>query len=257
MAAGQEKLAHGAIEVRELVDLTEFEATLPIQAEVWGFSEVDQVPSRLIGIARFIGGLVLGAYDGGRLIGFSLTFPGRKPDGASYWHSHQTAILPAYQNSGIGRRIKLRQREEAIRAGVQSIEWTFDPLESRNAYFNIERLGVTARSYVLNLYGITSSALHAALPTDRLVAEWHVESVRVKAIVERGETILKKVDAIVAVPLEIADLKTKDVDRAREIQLRIGEEFQRHFEAGLAVIGYRRTDKDGLFELGRPEEQPL
>jgi predicted GNAT superfamily acetyltransferase len=98
--------------------------------------------------------------------------------------------------------------------------------------------------------------LHAALPTDRLVAEWHVESARVKAIVERGETILKKVDAIVAVPLEIADLKTKDVDRAREIQLRIGEEFQRHFEAGLAVIGYRRTDKDGLFVLGRPEEQP-
>ncbi len=256
MAAGQEKLARPAVEIRELHDLAEFEATLPIQAAVWGFSEVDQVPSRLLGVARFIGGLVLGAYDGGRLVGFSLALPGRKPGGETYWHSHMTAILPAYQNCGIGRRLKLRQREEAIRAGVRRIEWTFDPLEIRNAYFNIERLGVIARSYIPNFYGITSSALHASLPTDRLVVEWHVESPRVKAIVERGAGIGKNVEAAVTVPGEIAELKSNDADRARAVQLRIGEELQRHFRSGLAVIGYRRTEEGGLFELGRLEGQP-
>jgi predicted GNAT superfamily acetyltransferase len=257
MAAGQENLAGSAIEIRKLEDQAEFEATLPIQAEVWGYSEMDLVPSRLLGVARFIGGLVLGAYDGGRLIGFNLVFPGRKPDGAPYWHSHMTAILPAYQNTGVGRRIKLRQREEAILAGVRLVEWTFDPLEIRNAYFNIERLGVIARGYVPNLYGITSSALHASLPTDRLVAEWHVESARVNAIVERGGKISRKVDATITVPGDIAELKTRSADAARAIQLRIGEEFLRHFAAGRAVIGYRRTDAGGMFELGRLEEQPI
>jgi predicted GNAT superfamily acetyltransferase len=251
MAAGQEQLDAPAVEIRVLQDLAEFEETLRIQSEVWGFSEVDQVPSRLLGVARFIGGLVLGAYDGARMIGFSLAFPGVKPGGQAYWHSHMTAVLPAYQNSGLGQRIKLRQREEAIRAGLRLIEWTFDPLETRNAYFNIERLGVVARRYVPNFYGITSSALQGALPTDRLVAEWHVASPRVEAIVERGEKADKRVEAEVEIPAEIAAMRTRDVAGALAIQSHAREQFERHFAAGLTVVGYRRGAGGGVFELGR------
>lgn len=251
MAAGQEQLDAPAVEIRVLQDLAEFEETLRIQSEVWGFSEADQVPSRLLGVARFIGGLVLGAYDGARMIGFSLAFPGRKPSGAAYWHSHMTAVLPAYQNSGLGRRIKLRQREEAMQAGVNLIEWTFDPLETRNAYFNIERLGVVVRRYVPNFYGITSSVLQGALPTDRLIAEWHVASPRVEAIVERGEKADRKVEAEVEIPAEVAAMRTSDVAGALAVQSRAREQFERHFEAGLTVLGYRRAASGGVFELGQ------
>jgi predicted GNAT superfamily acetyltransferase len=209
------------------------------------------VPSRLLGIARFIGGLVLGAYDGARLVGFSLAFPGFKPSGTAYWHSHMTAVLPAYQNSGLGRRIKLRQREEAMRAGLSLIEWTFDPLETRNAYFNIERLGVVARRYVPNFYGITSSVLQGALPTDRLIAEWHVASPRVEAIVERGEKADREVEAEVEIPAEVAVMRTRDIAGALAIQSRAREQFERHFEAGLTVLGYRRAANGGVFELGQ------
>lgn len=250
MAAGEEQLAAPAVEIRVLQDLAEFEETLRIQSEVWGFSEADQVPSRLLGVARFIGGLVLGAYDSARMIGFSLAFPGRKPNGTAYWHSHMTAVLPAYQNSGLGRRIKLRQREEAMQAGVSLIEWTFDPLETRNAHFNIERLGVVARRYVPNLYGITSSVLQGALPTDRLVAEWHVASPRVEAIVDRGEKADRNVEAEIEIP-EIAAMRTSDIAGALAVQSRAREQFERHFEAGLTVVGYRRGASGGVFELGR------
>jgi predicted GNAT superfamily acetyltransferase len=250
MAAGQEQLGAPAIEIRVLQDLAEFEETLRIQSEVWGFSEVDQVPSRLFGVARFIGGLVLGAYDGVRMIGFSLAFPGVKPGGESYWHSHMTAVLPAYQNSGLGRRMKLRQREEAMQAGLSLIEWTFDPLETRNAHFNIERLGVVARRYVPNLYGITSSVLQGALPTDRLVAEWYVASPRVKAIVDCGEKAARNVDVEVEIRAEIAAMRTTDIAGALAIQSRAREQFERHFESGLTVVGYRRAANGGVFELG-------
>ena len=250
MAAGQEQLDTPAVEIRVLQDLAEFEETLRIQSEVWGFSEVDQVPSRLLGIARFIGGLVLGAYDGARLVGFSLAFPGFKPSGTAYWHSHMTAVLPAYQNSGLGRRIKLRQREEAMRAGLSLIEWTFDPLETRNAYFNIERLGVVAGRYVPNFYGITSSVLQGALPTDRLIAEWHVASPHVEAIVDRGEKADRHVEAEIEIP-EIAAIRTTDIAAALAVQSRAREQFERHFEAGLTVVGYRRGASGGVFELGQ------
>jgi predicted GNAT superfamily acetyltransferase len=165
-------------------------------------------------------------------------------------------VLQEFQNQGIGRRLKLKQREEAQKAGIGLIEWTFDPLEIRNAHFNIERLGVVVRRFICNLYGITSSRLHGGLPTDRLVAEWHVNSPRVQAIVDRGETVAKCSEATVEVPLQIDQWRRGDLEKARQAQDGIRDRFQKLFAQGLGVVGYQRKESGGSFQLGRFEKQP-
>ncbi len=103
-------------------------------------------------------------------------------------HSHMMGVLPEYQNQGIGHALKMRQKEDALARGIDLIEWTFDPLDMKNAYFNVERLGAIVRRYVRNQYGVSSSMLHGGLPTDRCVAEWWIAKDRVKAeVVERIE----------------------------------------------------------------------
>jgi predicted GNAT superfamily acetyltransferase len=242
--------------IRVLHELEDFRETVAVQREIWGFSDTDLVPPRLMTVSTHIGGLVLGVHEGDRMIGFSLAIPGVKADSKAYWHSHMTGILPPFQNQGIGRRLKLKQREEARRAGIGLVEWTFDPLEIRNSHFNIERLGVVVRCFVPNQYGITSSRLHGGLPTDRLVAEWYVNSARVEAIVDRGETVERRSEASIEVPGQIDEWRRQDVEKARQAQDRIRTEFQQLLAGGLGVVGYRRTPGGGAFELGRFEDQP-
>lgn len=246
-----------AISIRVLQALEDFQKTVAVQREVWGFSDTDIVAPRLMTVAVHIGGLVLGAYHGEHMVGFSLAMPGVKKGGAAYWHSHMTGILPSFQNQGIGRQLKLKQREEARRSGIELIEWTFDPLEIRNAHFNLERLGVIVRRFIPNQYGITSSRLHGGLPTDRLMAEWHVNSPRVEAIVDRGETLERRAQASVHVPLEIDQWRSNDVEKARQAQDRIRAQFQQLLGGGLAVVGYQRASDGGRFELGNLDEQPV
>ncbi len=245
------------VEIRSLRDHAEYRETLEVQRRTWGFCESDCVPPRLMIVAVEIGGLALGAFSDGQLIGFSVTFPGRAEgdhdEGPStFWHSHMTGVLPEWQDRGIGRRIKLAQREEALRAGVEVVEWTFDPLEIRNAYFNIERLGIIVRRFLPNQYGITSSRLHGGLPTDRLVAEWHVGSERVGAVIEKATRNRDEVVRTIEIPQQIADLRVNDSEAAREIQTRVREQFQQSFAEGLTVVGYRLAENTGAYELGSP-----
>jgi predicted GNAT superfamily acetyltransferase len=251
MVAGQESVAVGDIEVRVLSEHKEFHETLSVQSGVWRFSEVDQVPPRILSVSKYIGGLVLGAYEDARMIGFSLSFPGMKRGGATYWHSHMTGVLDGYQNRGIGYKIKLKQREEAIRCGVDLVEWFFDPLQIRNAHFNIEKLGGVVRSFLPNQYGITSSPLHGGLPTDRLVIEWNVTSMRVATVVAGGEITDRRIEQTIRIPASIDDWRANDPEQARSLQTRVRGEFQKHFGEGLVVIGYERTDEGGVFQLGR------
>jgi predicted GNAT superfamily acetyltransferase len=245
------------IVIRVIKEHEEFQETVSLQREVWGFSETDIVPTRLMTVSTHIGGLVLGAYDGEEMIGFSLALPGVKPGGKAYWHSHMTGLAPAFQGQGIGRRIKFRQREEAQRAGIDLIEWTFDPLEIRNSYFNLERLGVVVRSYVPNQYGITSSRLHGGLPTDRLVAEWYVNSPRVQAIVDQGERVDRSVEATVEVPLQVGQWRRDDIGKVRQTQEALRARFLELLGNGLGVVGYRVSSEQGVFELGRFDDQPV
>lgn len=225
--------------IREIAEHDELEAAVNLQRLIWGFEDVDLLPLRLFVVATKIGGHVLGAFEGERMIGFSLAIPGLKPGGVVYWHSHMMGVLPDYRNQGIGRQLKLRQREDALARGIRLIEWTFDPLELKNAYLNIEKLGVIVRRYVLNQYGNTTSPLHGGLPTDRCVAEWYLDLERPPSVTE----------ARIPIPSEIGTLRRSDPARAREIQQRASGQFLDCFHRGLAVVGFERTDTAGTYLL--------
>ena len=244
-----------SLAIRRLETEAEFREALDVEKRVWGFADVELVPWRLMVVATESGGLVAGAFDGDTMIGFSLAFAGLHPDGTSHWHSHMTGVLPEYQNRRIGRRLKLHQRQQAIERGVELIEWTFDPLDIRNGYFNVVRLGIIVRRLLPNLYGTTTSHLQGALPTDRLVAEWHLKSSRVAAaLAGREGRDPANVEATIDIPAKIEQLRHSDIEAAKSIQARVREEFQQSFAKGLMVVGYRVTGDGGVFELGRSSE---
>lgn len=246
MAAGQER---GPFEIRHLTTLAELGEAVRLQKEIWGFEDIELLPLRLFVVAQKVGGQTIGAFDGDRMVGFLLAIPGLK-QGQMYLHSHMMGVRPEYRNSGLGRRMKLMQREEALRRGIQLVEWTFDPLEIKNAYFNIERLGAVVRRYVLNQYGTTTSHLHGGLPTDRCVAEWYLASGRVEALLAGREKAPVEVVERVAVPADIAELREKDPRQAREIQGEISARFLEYFGKGLAVIGFETSSEAGTYLFG-------
>jgi predicted GNAT superfamily acetyltransferase len=164
-------------------------------------------------------------------------------------------VLPPYRNTGLGRRLKLNQKTYAAEAGLDLIEWTFDPLEIKNAFFNIERLGAIMRRYVPNQYGTTTSRLHGGLPTDRLVAEWWINSPRVEALSAGRPFERASTDVRIEVPCDIGAMRSQDPARAREIQAMIGAQFEKCFEQGLAVIGFETTREVGAYLLGRWESE--
>jgi predicted GNAT superfamily acetyltransferase len=240
----------GDIEIRQLAELEEFAGVVRLQREIWGFQDVELLPLRLFVVADKIGGQVLGAFDAGKMVAFCLCIPGLKPGGKYYFHSHMLGVLPPYRNTGLGRRLKLAQREYALVQGIDLIEWTFDPLELKNAFFNIERLGAIARRYVHNQYGRTSSHLHSGLPTDRLTAEWWIRSPRVEAIVNGRPMERQPIEARIEVPAGISSLVEEDGERARQIQASIGEQFGVHFRAGLAAVGIEKNPESSVYLLG-------
>jgi predicted GNAT superfamily acetyltransferase len=240
------------LEVRALTDHADLREAVRLQQEIWGFAEVELLPVRLFVVATKVGGQVFGAFENGRMIAFLLAIPGIKPGGVSYLHSHMMGVLPEYRDRGLGRVLKLRQREDAIARGIKLIEWTFDPLEIKNAYFNIERLGAVVRRYVLNQYGTTSSHLHGGLPTDRCVAEWHVTTRHAEGTLNDAKPRYET-KARIEVPLEIATWRSEDPKRAREAQKQISDQFLEHFRAGLAVVGFERGESAASYLLGKWE----
>lgn len=237
------------IECRLLATRREFEEAVGLQKRIWGFEDIELLPLRLFVVASKIGGHSFGAYDGEEMIGFCIAIPGLKSGGHNYLHSHMLGVLPGYDNRGVGRRLKLAQREDALARGVELMEWTFDPLELKNAYFNMERLGAIVRRYVDNQYGTTSSPLHGGLPTDRCVAEWWMGSERVRGVLAWAPPA-RTVEERIGIPADIAALRRRDPKLARAIQKEAGDRFRECFARGLAVIGFERTETKGTYLLG-------
>jgi predicted GNAT superfamily acetyltransferase len=240
------------VTIRNCETLEEKQACFALQKEVWNFADADLVPVRMFVVAAKIGGQVVGAFDGNELVGFALAIPGTR-NRQSYLHSQMLGVRQQYRNRGLGRRMKLYQREDALARGFELMEWTFDPLEIKNAYLNIEKLGAIARRYNVNQYGITSSALQGGLPTDRLVAEWWMKSYRVQAILANTPRPSFECRADIAVPAEIYQWKSAAATRAQAlaVQQRNREHFRRAFSDGLSVLGYERDERgDGRFLLG-------
>ena len=162
-------------------------------------------------------------------------------------------VAEDYRNRGVGKMLKLAQRDDALARRIDLMEWTFDPLEIKNAFFNIERLGAVVRRYVLNQYGISTSVLHTGLPTDRCVAEWWMPSERVKKALAGERSEHGPVEGRIQVPSDIETIRTKEPGRAREIQGVISEQFENAFDRGLAVIGFERAEATGDYLLGKCE----
>jgi len=162
-----------SITIRNLTTNQEFKQVLELERIVWGFSDpYDMVPPVVFTITVKRGAILLGAFDDGRLVGFSYSIVGMKDHKPLQW-SHMTGVLPEYRG-GLGYRLKLAQRERALELGYDLIEWTYDPLQAMNAHFNMTKLGCVSEEYHRNVYGESTSALHRGTPTDRLVAQWHI-----------------------------------------------------------------------------------
>lgn len=246
-----------SIALRRCHSIEDFRACVALQKEVWNFSDAELVPLRMFVVADKVGGQVMGAFDGSVMVGFALSVPGTRT-GHVYLHSHMLAVRKDHRNGGLGRRLKLMQREDALARGIELIEWTFDPLEIKNAYLNIEKLGAIARRYNINQYGITSSPLQGGLPSDRLIAEWWLRSKRVETLLATGKIPRVVEESSVQVPAQIYDWKAAPETRtkAQQVQERNREQFLQAFSQGLGVLGYERdTQGDGKFLLGHWDEQ--
>ena len=242
--------------LRHCSTLEGFRLCVALQKEVWGFSDAELVPLRIFSLAPKIGGQVVGAWDGETFVGYAMAIPGNRY-GHPYLHSHMVAVKEGYRNTGLGRKLKLFQRQDAIARGYELMEWTFDPLEIKNSYFNLERLGAIARRYNVNQYGITNSPLQGFLPTDRLVAEWWMNSQRVKTVLNGGRpTVL--LEERVDVPNEIYAWKGDPTRRAHaeEVQSQNRKLLQSAFARGLSCLGYERdAEGNGRFLLGHWNEK--
>ena len=227
-----------SIVVRKCETLEEFHQCVDLQREVWNEVDLELAPVTIFVVAAHTGGQVLGAFDGQKLVGFIQAVVGLR-DGVPYLHSHMAAVDAAYRGRGVGRLLKLFQREEALSRGIRRIEWTFDPLETRNAYFNFNRLGAISRTYRPNAYGITTSPLHRGLPTDRLLAEWHLDSARVMAAIENLAKDPIDAPAMIELPPELPHLLEENSPRIKEVQVRIRSEFMKWFAKGYAVVHFR------------------
>jgi predicted GNAT superfamily acetyltransferase len=213
------------IEVRHCHSLAEYEECVRLELSIWG--EDIAVPAAIFVVAHHTGGQILGAFLGSRLVGFTMSLAGFRP-GQQFLHSHMTAVLPEFQNCGVGRRLKLFQRDDGLHRGIGLVEWTFDPLELKNAYFNLSRLGAVARRYSPNCYGVTESPLHAGLPTDRLVAEWWLDSGRVKSVLA-GKAPASSSGERISLPSNIIELRSADRPARARVQREAREQFQHWF----------------------------
>jgi predicted GNAT superfamily acetyltransferase len=176
-----------AIEIRDLHTLDEYRAVVQLEGEIWGYTDpgdIITVPVFIITLKR--GGILVGAFDGPRMIGFAFSLVGVKNGRPTQW-SHMMGVVASHRRSGLGRALKLAQRDRALAAGFDLMEWTFDPLQALNAHLNFTKLGVVCEEYVRNLYGESTSALHRGTPTDRFVVQWRLREPHVERRIAQAD----------------------------------------------------------------------
>ena len=210
--------------IRDISSVDELHAVEALQKDVWGVADIDVLPAIHMIAARAVGAIIIGAFEGDDLIGFVYGFPGFE-SGHRVIHSDMLAVLPSHRDRGVGRALKLAQRDAALAQGVDRITWTFDPHQPLNAWFNFVRLGVTADRYLRDFYGTTTSPLHRH-GTDRLWVTWHLnEERRVSPAGKR-----------VRIPASREELR---------------REFESAFAEGYIVTGFERNEGSCAYLLSR------
>ena len=241
-------VASEEISIRECVGIAEYDACVRLQREAFGLPDIELSPRRHLIVSQAAGGWTLGAFAAGEMVGFVHHLVALRA-GEIIGYSHMMAVAAALQNRGVGARLKWAQRERAISEGRRFIKWTWDPMQARNAHFNINRLGVVVRSYAVNFYGTDYNTWPAGggaaygLDSDRLFAGWELLSSRVAALA-RGDAEAAKITAApmrtIEIPPHWSALVREDPAAARREQLRVRAEFQDAFAAGLVCAGFDR-----------------
>lgn len=234
-------------EIRELHGPAEFAACVQLQRETWGASFSETVPAAILQVSQKIGGITAGAFEDGQMVGFVFGMTGVDEAGAPVHWSDMLAVRSTHRNRGIGEKLKWYQRDTLRARGVERMYWTFDPLDAKNAYLNFTRLGVTAREYVVDMYGQTDSPLHAT-GTDRLIVVWEMASERVLARRAGQLDEQVRVDTRIEIPMDIHELNRASPKRAREWREKTRAEFLKYLP-GNVVTAFLRTDERGYYAL--------
>jgi predicted GNAT superfamily acetyltransferase len=242
------------IEIRECVTLDELSDCVELQREVFALPEIEISPVRHFVVTKNAGGFILGAYSGDELVGFVLSVPAFLR-GEKAFYSHMTAVKATFQSYGIGGKLKWTQRKRSLELGVKYVKWTFEPWKARNAYFNLEKLGAKITEYQPNFYGIdyataSTGGVPIGLASDRLFAEWHLESKKVAALSEgRPFTETRTPVREIEVTPDWAKLVESDPKAAIVEQGRLKNEFEAAFAAGLVAAGFVRDDSHPKYLL--------
>ncbi len=242
--------------IRPCRSFAELARCVALQKAIWGYADHEVYPLRLFVNLGYIGGHVLGAFtEQEELVGFVASMPAWR-GGERYYHSLSLGVMPGHENRGLGRALKLRQREEALRAKIDRIEWTFDPLRVKNAFFNIVRLGGVVRRYLPDHYGRVQSRLQQGLPSDRLICEWWLRHRRVQRAL-RGmppRPAKNQLAAEVDIPADIHLLAESRPGEARSLQAVVRAKLQRHFSRGLVITDVVRDAISTRYALERLED---
>ena len=248
------------IQIRECTTIEEFDNCVALQREAFGLPDLEISPRRHLIVSRQAGGWTLAAFAGTRMIGFVHHLAAVRPNNEIFGYSHMMAVASDYQNKGIGARLKWAQRERALAEGRTFIKWTWDPMQARNAHFNLNRLGVTVNSYGDNFYGMdyytdpTQAAENRpGLQSDRLFARWDLNSPRVVALGSGLKPGPEQPVASVAIPTEWSALVKREPQRAREVQARVRAEFKQFFAQGLVCEAFERGDEESRYLLFEEE----
>ena len=265
------------IVIRNLETMADLSATVELQKAVWGMHDVEVSSPHTLRAIVHAGGVVIAAEIEGLMVGFCFGMAAWREGDLWLW-SHMAGVRPEYQGRGIGFRLKLAQREWALARGFCRMAWTFDPLQSGNANFNFNRLGVTARIYSVNHYGAMQDGINAGLASDRLEAQWQLDSPRVEERLRGApqESPLVPVDAAklvyvdeagavvreqsagftesrysIEIPLNISDLKQRDIERAQTWQLHLRGVMTALLDAGYIVSGFVRGEASAWYIMSR------
>jgi predicted GNAT superfamily acetyltransferase len=243
--------------IRECTTIEEFDTCVDLQREAFGLPDIEITPRRHLIVSRQAGGWTLGAFVENRMVGFVHHLAAVRKNDEIFGYSHMMAVARAYQNQGVGAQLKWAQRERAIAEGRQFIKWTWDPMQGRNAHFNLNRLGVVVETYADNFYGLDYNADpqqaledRPGLQSDRLFGNWYLTSRRVE-LLSRGEAVEDpgKPAASIAIPADWATAIRSDVKRARSEQERVRLEFKRAFNEGLVCAAFKRGEERSQYLL--------
>jgi len=249
-------MSDSGVAIRECSSIEDFQQCIELKRAVWKDDDIGIMPIRLYMISKACNAPTIGAFEpSGRLVGFVHTMIALM-DRHVVYHSHLAAVLEDLRHKDIGFRMKLAQRQHAMNAGVPLIIWTFDPLQSRNAHLNINKLGAIVRRYEVNYYSEgLSTVFDSKVPTDRIFAEWWVSSPQVESVLAGNRPYVGGQTESVLIPEDINKVRSRSVEEHLKWRTRVREGFQSALAGGLIARGFERADGTSRYLLGADEEQ--